>query len=80
MAIVSVPDDLPTLSSVCCTACNEAVALADATAGLQDGAGRQAFACNCHFVDGVSFMHCWIDFVLANDARRLAQSDEVYGG
>jgi len=64
MAIISWPDDVAITVAVPCATCHRHIALTEATAGRQGVSGEQAFACDRHFGDGVTFIRGWMEFTI----------------
>jgi len=65
MAIVGWPNDVKTNWFVSCVTCKRVIPLSEASAGLVDRAGEQAFACNAHFWNSALLILGWIDFSIA---------------
>lgn len=83
MAIVNLPPDLVSTSTLTCAICSVKLTLDKATAGLLDCNGHQAFACVSHFSEVEKLINGWADFLAKERFKylRKGQSPEdlLYG-
>lgn len=81
MAIVSIPQELPT--PLTCAICQVSLSLDKATAGLYDCNNHQAYACVSHFMEVEKLIVGWADFITTELEKCLARGNEpanlIYG-
>lgn len=73
MAIVSIPDVIPT-DALICAICKVSLTLDKATAGLMDKNGHQAFACVSHFSEVEKLVTGWADYMANQRAQQKANT------
>lgn len=74
MAIVKVPDNI--VPKLTCAICGAKLTPANATAGLLDAQGRQAFACISHLSNVRELIIGWADFMAAEGNDHNARPDQ----
>ena len=75
MAIISWPDGMTREQNVPCVICHHDTPLSQASAGLKDSKGQQAFACSQHSWSSSQLIVGWTDFAVTQSALR--QQKEV---
>lgn len=83
MAIIKLPPDFELASPLKCAICGVDLALKNATAGLFDAQGNQAFACVSHYSEVEKLITGWADF-MARERRKYLEhiqaSDNIIFG
>lgn len=68
MAIVHWPDDITPLQTITCSICGQEADTQEASAGMRDAQGRQAFACSTHFKERTLILG-WTDYAILQNAQ-----------
>lgn len=68
MAITHWPDDVAPQDTVTCIICNTQTSVAQATAGMRDINGIQAFACSIHLKER-NLILGWTDYAISQHSQ-----------